>query len=431
MIVHRDNLVHCIFIAGGMLCLTISVSALSIQGAFPGMNMYALYRNFFLLSILLFLLEGINAYYTLEFRKGFQYGILYTQVTTNLYHQLYDAGFNLKRLWWNELPLIKLSFSKNLMTGTLKIENSVKFNHKLDDLDFSAALGNYKVERHYISKDSNWYIYELLRADVSFKIEFNSSSDFESYSAKIHPYKLFLDARTRCKLQHTLIVGQTGSGKTYALYSLILQMLQKQVPYQLYFADPKGSSIAVLGNAVAPNSTASEFNDIIDLMEVFVDEMNDRKEELADRLHGQLDADFTTFHLEPHVLIIDEYAAFSAVLAAKDKKTRDHVDELMHQIILMGRQLGFFIFLVMQKSDAKLIATALRENVPLKIVLGNAEEQTYVTAFGNGIDIPPMNYTQGDGVFIEPILAPTPKYVQFPILEFDILEKAKRLVGVV
>ena len=131
------------------------------------------------------------------------------------------------------------------------------------------------------------------------------------------------------------------------------------------------------------------------------------------------------------MLIIDEYAAFSAVLAAKDKKTRDHVDELMHQIILMGRQLGFFLFLVMQKSDAKLITTALRENVPFKIVLGNAEEQTYVTAFGNGIDIPPMNYGQGDGVFTEPTLAPTPKYVQFPTLDFDILEEAKRLVGVV
>lgn len=143
MIVHRDNLIHCIFIAGGMLCLTVAVSALSIQGAFSSIKMHEVYSNFFLLSIIFFTLEGINAYYTLEFRKGFQYGLLYAQVTSDLYHQLYDAGFNIRRLWWNELPMIKLSFNDSLMTGKLKIENSVKFNRKLDDLDFSAALGNY------------------------------------------------------------------------------------------------------------------------------------------------------------------------------------------------------------------------------------------------------------------------------------------------
>lgn len=233
--------------------------------------------------------------------------------------------------------------------------------------------------------------------------------------------------RSICQLQHTLLVGQTGSGKTYALYSLILQMLCKRIPYELYFADPKGSSISVLSQQIAPDRTAVTFDEIVDLLENFVGAMEDRKAEFADQLNIRLDADYRYFELAPHVLIIDEYAAFSAVIATKEKKVRDHVEALMHQIILMGRQLGFFVILVMQKSDAKLITTALRDNIPLKIVLGNAEDTTYETTFGTGVDIPPMDYPPGDGVFTEPTLAKTPKLVQFPTLDFDILNAAKEV----
>ena len=84
----------------------------------------------------------------------------------------------------------------------------------------------------------------------------------------------------------------------------------------------------------------------------------------------------------------------------------------------------------MQKSDATLISTALRDNLPLKIVLGNAEPTTYETTFGKSVNIPPLNYLQGDGVFTEPKLASTPKLVQFPTLNFDILEAVKMSAGV-
>ena len=57
-----------------------------------------------------------------------------------------------------------------------------------------------------------------------------------------------------------------------------------------------------------------------------------------------MDADYSYFHLSPHVLIIDEYAAFAAVVNAKSKAVRDHINELMSEVILMGRQLGFFVF---------------------------------------------------------------------------------------
>lgn len=425
---NREALSH-IVLSGAIIVLLILSASLGHLEQVAPVDMQGL-RNFTgVLAMILTIIEGWRIWKLVLKPEDIDRLLLRWRILFSLQRQLRDAGFGIERFWLLELPKVEISFNDDLMTGVLKIQNSVKFNKRLDELDFSAALKNYKIERHYLSRDSNWYIYELLRADVSFRLTFSSLTSFMLTTDHLDPYELFLDARSICRLQHTLLVGQTGSGKTYALYSLILQMLCKRIPYELYFADPKGSSISVLSQQIAPDRTAVSFDEIVDLLENFVAAMEERKTEFADQLNARLDADYRYFELAPHVLIIDEYAAFSAVVATKEKKVRDHVEALMHQIILMGRQLGFFVILVMQKSDAKLITTALRDNIPLKIVLGNAEDTTYETTFGTGVDIPPMDYPPGDGVFTEPSLARTPKLVQFPTLDFDILNAAKEVAA--
>ena len=426
---NRQLLPHLIMIGGVILSLALDLSLTLIEHTAPLIDFQGLHLFAGALGFICIIFETWRIL-TAVFSKGsFDHLILHTKLFLQLRHQLLDAGFGVGHIWLFALPRVELSFSGDLSSGILKIQNTVKLNKRLDDVDFSAALENYKIERHYLSHDANWYVYELLRADISFRLHFNALSSFVSVARQIAPYDIFLDLRSICQLQHTLLVGQTGSGKTYALYSLILQMLCKRVPYELYFADPKGSSISVLSQQIAPERTAVSFDEIVDLLENFVAAMDERKVEFADQLSARLDADYRHFELAPHVLIIDEYAAFSAVVATKEKKVRDHVEALMHQIILMGRQLGFFVILVMQKSDAKLITTALRDNIPLKIVLGNAEDTTYETTFGTGVDIPPMDYPPGDGVFTEPALAKTPKLVQFPTLDFDILAAAKEVAA--
>ena len=334
-----------------------------------------------------------------------------------------DSGFGLQRGYYIiVLPKIKLFFDKDFSSGTLKVRNALKFDNKLDSVVMSSALGKFIVERHYSTDDGNWYVYELIDGSVSFKQEFHGFEDFVGFSDQISLYKLFLDRRTQVKLQHCLIVGQTGSGKTYALYNLILQMLNKTVQYELFFADPKGSSLAVLGSKVASDRTAVGFENIITLLHDFVARMQKRKTEIGELLESKLDADYSDFGLSPYIFIFDEYASFASVLAAADKRTRDEVKAMLYEVILQGRQLGFFMVLAMQKSDATLIDTAIRDNLPLKIVLGNAEQQTYVTAFGTGADIPNRHYAVGEGVFTEPTLAPEPKLIQCPYLNFDILQ---------
>lgn len=357
--------------------------------------------------------------------KGIRYCWNHWRIKRRLVHQMLDAGFGLERSYWYDLPKIKISFEKDFSSGTLRIRNNIKHNKKLDDMVLTAALGKYVVEEHYQSDDGNYYIYNLVDGSVSFKIQFRSFEEFQNYNTKVPTYSLFLDSRSQIKFQHALIAGQTGSGKTYFLYSLILQIQNKKVPHLLYFADPKGSSLAVIGYTVARERTAVELEEIIRLLEEFVAAMHARKAEIAALLERKIDADYSYFGKPAHILVFDEYASFSAALASQEKKVRDHVKNLLYESILQGRQLGFFLILAMQKADATLIDTAIRENMPFKVVLGNSEPQTYVTAFGTGVDIPERDYQIGEGVFMEPVLAPRPKLVQAPKLDFDILDACK------
>lgn len=281
----------------------------------------------------------------------------------------------------------------------------------------SSAISGYVLERSYQLDDRSAYAYELVDARANCHLVFDSLDGFMQYSLdKCSPYQWFLDARSVVTLCSALVVGQTGSGKSYFLYSLALQ--QHAQGAKLYMADPKNSGIAALGKKLCPDRTAVELDEIIGLLERFVSAMKERKAEMQELLSKQLDATAFDFNLQANIFFLDEYAAVAYALKARDKKTRNHVAELISAIVLMGRQLGCVLVIAMQKSDATLIDTALRENLPLVVVLGNAQPQTLITAFGQGMDVPARDNKPGEGVFMEPHVAPMPKLVQGPDLRF-------------
>ena len=231
---------------------------------------------------------------------------------------------------------------------------------------------------------------------------------------------LRIDERLNIKPQHMLIVGATRSGKTYMLYELILEMLQKAIRYDLYLADPKRSSLWAVGNAIGAQHNAVTIDNIIAELDAFHTEMMKRSSELAELLKTQIDADYRTFHLSPSVFVFDEFAAFMGALQTYPKAERDAVMANLRDIVLMGAQLGYFIVIVMQKSDANTLPTMLRDSLTFKIVLGNAEDTTYTTAFGAGTEIPRHNFRVGEGVYTDAGYANTPKLVTIPTLDFDL-----------
>ncbi|MCL1702429.1 FtsK/SpoIIIE domain-containing protein [Lysinibacillus sp. Bpr_S20] len=362
--------------------------------------------------------------------KGLKHAIHHYLIVLKLRKSFLDANYFNKRFYFNteiaELPKIKLQFTANFSKATLFIEN-ININKDISDVNISFALNNFIVDRAYLSNNENYYVFEIYNSNTDQQLKFNSLYELQKQSVQVDDYTLFIDKSISISLYGTLLVGMTGSGKTYALYSLILQMLAKNVQYNIYFADPKNSSLAVLGERISAENTATNIEDIIKLLQSFNEMMEVRKAEIKDKLNSKLEATYADFQYEPYIFIFDEFASFQTVLQTMEKKKRDEVMKLLSQVVLQGRQLGFFLWIVMQKSDATLLPTSLRENLPVKFVLGNAEKQTYTTAFGTGVDVPEKNFALGQGVFTCPILANTPKICHFSYLDFDILEAVTHL----
>ena len=139
-----------------------------------------------------------------------------------------------------------------------------------------------------------------------------------------------------------------------------------------------------------------------------------------------MDSDYKDWELKPHVLIIDEFSSFMSVVSVLDKSTRDKVNMYLTNIIQKGRQLGFFMWIIMQKSDSKILSTYLRDNLVFKVVLGQATDTTYQTAFEEYASLPRLKFQPGYGLYSFQGLTRQPKVCSFPRLEFDVLHSVRK-----
>lgn len=359
-------------------------------------------------------------------RQGAKYALRHWQLLHSIKRAMLEAGYGIPiGEQYYRLPRVKIRFDDCTLTaGLVEVQNHIKSDSSLAAVNLSSALGVYVVDAQYISDDNNYYCYEISDSRIDRQLTFSSYTALSDYArkhaGKYGPYTLFCDARNEgIKIRSLLLVGITGSGKSYALMGLIAQLKNWSIPPVVYYADPKGSDIAVLGGSLAPERTADNIDGIIDLLRTFYGSMMERKAEMRDRLNGKLGSDFSDFRLPAYVFLLDEYAAFQASIS-KDKKRRDEVEELMRNIVLMGRQLGFFVWLAMQKSDSSDIPTAIRDNLPLKICLGNVPTTTLITIFGHTSDLPSRHWGKGQGLIYCDGITAAPRPVSFPTLNFDI-----------
>ena len=404
------------------------------------LGLYGLYRYnrnirylkgcFGLVGIVFFISIILWVYWSVEhgLKYGFKYAWLHSKMYKSINRALYDSNFYTERIVLLKkcavIPRIKITMNESLDEGVIQIGNSIKLDKRLDELPISSALlKKYVLTASYISDDGNDYIYEFEKYGLE-QLEFKSYLEFKEYSLKIGEYDIFLDSRYIVPIFHALIIGQTGSGKSYCLYNLILQMISKPTPYELYIADPKYSGLFVLGHAINKERVASSVDEIIQLLQVFNERMQTRKEEFSGKLLSKLDSDYRDFNLTPICLIIDEYSSFRASLGRYDKKTRDLVDEIIGNVIREGRQRGCFCIISQQQTNASNLSTELKENMPFKLILGMAERQTYITALGQYPDAAKRRFDVGQGLLVYPKIATPeiPRITSVATLDFDILD---------
>ena len=162
-------------------------------------------------------------------------------------------------------------------------------------------------------------------------------------------------------LPHMLIAGGTGGGKTYFILSIIEALVQTNSV--LYILDPKNSDLADLKD-IMPNVYFRK-EDMIECLEDFYNKMMKRSEEMKEMEGYQTGQNYAYLGLPAHFMIFDEYIAFMDMIG----KERDVVLSMLKQIVMLGRQAGFFLILACQRPDAKYLGDGIRDQFNFRVVI--------------------------------------------------------------
>jgi len=177
-------------------------------------------------------------------------------------------------------------------------------------------------------------------------------------------------------LPHMLIAGGTGGGKTYFLLTIIQALVRANAV--LYVLDPKNADLADLA-AVMP-SVYHKKEDMIDCLNQFYEDMMAQSaamKALPNYLPGQ---NYAYYGLPAHFLIFDEYVAFMEMVGMRESGP---VMDKIKQIIMLGRQSGFFLILACQRPDAKYLQDGARDQFNFRVALGRLSEHGYSMMFGD------------------------------------------------
>ena len=170
------------------------------------------------------------------------------------------------------------------------------------------------------------------------------------------------------KLPHMLIAGGTGGGKTYFILTLIEALLRTNA--KLYILDPKNADLADLGSVMKEVYFQKE--DILSCIDRFYEEMVKRSLAMKEMENYKTGENYSYLGLPAHFLIFDEYVAFMEMLGTKENTA---VLNKLKQIVMLGRQAGFFLILACQRPDAKYLGDGIRDQFHFRVALGRMSEK--------------------------------------------------------
>ncbi|HDC7389357.1 TPA: cell division protein FtsK, partial [Staphylococcus aureus] len=151
-------------------------------------------------------------------------------------------------------------------------------------------------------------------------------------------------------------------------------------------------------------------------------EMEARFRLMNDSSDYKIGNDFRNFDMRPYFIIFDEVTAFTSTL---DKKELQEMNDYLINIIMKGRQAGVFMFLTAQRPDADVIKGNVRDQLGLRVSLGNLSNDGYRMTFGqtdkefqtiHDSDIG-RGYISILGQYNEPILFDAPLMEQYDFVE--------------
>ena len=172
-----------------------------------------------------------------------------------------------------------------------------------------------------------------------------------------------------------LLIGRSGTGKSN-LTTYIMLKAMSQTRCGLYIIDAKRADMFSLHKVLINGGkvVVSTTNQIARMLRLINENMNNRYEHFNNGKWGQ---DFSEYGFRPYLLVIDE---ISAMLAEAGDNKKEIVSQL-RQIILRGRQAGIFTLISGQRIDASILDRDITLQLGTRIVMGQADGDTYRMAY--------------------------------------------------
>lgn len=181
------------------------------------------------------------------------------------------------------------------------------------------------------------------------------------------------------KLPHMLISGGTGAGKSIFILSIIKGLLNGACRKEdMKICDPKNADLADL-DGIFPSVYAQK-GGILMATRVFKEEMLARSGEMKQMENYRTGNNYRALGLRPQFLIMDELASFIEMLDMKEKS--EYISNLK-QIVMLGRQAGFFLIVGLQRPDTEYLGGGIRDQFNFRVALGSNSEIGYRMMFGD------------------------------------------------
>lgn len=187
------------------------------------------------------------------------------------------------------------------------------------------------------------------------------------------------------KLPHALIAGGTGGGKSTFVYYLLGEFLRlgdaSGGAADVYICDPKNAELASLSRVFGSDRVGVTPGQIAGVVRRCRETMDERYRYMNDPERFRFGASAFDYGLNPVFLVFDEVAAFKA---EADKKTYAEVWDNLTQLVLKARAANVFVILCMQQPRAEVVSTDIRDNLGLRVSLGDLSDEGYRMVYGSG-----------------------------------------------
>ncbi|MGT3738863.1 FtsK/SpoIIIE domain-containing protein [Staphylococcus aureus] len=431
---------HIDFIFAGVLAfiflayriLTLWQGYISQQKALNVVEVYQYFKPHFLYLVIgtavVFLITKLFSQFILRFREKDLAEMIETQGFHNrtvIKKTTEYLDIDYKKTEYDYYPTLFYKRRRKTFVIHIKKDGSRFQDHYLELESIIEPMFNCElIEKRHIGRYLR-YEFMPLRYKKRIVMEGTEASETTYYDTKIYiTHQILWDF---VKAPHALITGVTGGGKTYFLFYMIRELFKRDAEVRLL--DPKISDLSFMKNVIGTEKVADTKGQIFKQLREANEEMERRFRMMSESEHYQLGSNFRNFDLPPYFVIFDEVTAFTSTL---DKKELQEMNDYLINIIMKGRQAGVFMFLTAQRPDADVIKGNVRDQLGLRVSMGNLSSDGYRMTFGQTDKVfQPIHesdigrgYISILGQYNEPIL------FDAPLMEkYDFVEDVKQILN--